>query len=102
VAIISTLGVELDAIEGAFDEWDNENDRVIYNTTSGDVNWYAILEINNHPVVLAYMPGMGKAHGAAVAAGLRSSFPNIRLALLIGVCDAVLLPRFLSRRHHCE
>ncbi|KAL3484674.1 hypothetical protein BJX62DRAFT_243733 [Aspergillus germanicus] len=66
VAIISTLGMGLNAIEGTFDEiWDNGNDRVEYNTASGAGNSYAFGEINNHHVVLAYMPGMGKAHGAA-------------------------------------
>ncbi|KAH6994974.1 hypothetical protein EDB80DRAFT_728361 [Ilyonectria destructans] len=34
------------------------------------------------------MPGMGKANGAAVAANCRSSFPNIKLALVVGVCGA--------------
>jgi hypothetical protein len=103
VAIISTLRIELNAIEGTFDEfWDNENDRVAYTTASGARNSYAFGEIYNHHVVLAYVPGMGKAHGAAGVAGLRSSFPNVRLALLVGVHGGVPLPRYLSRRHHSE
>lgn len=34
------------------------------------------------------MPGMGKANAAAVAANCRASFPNIKLALVVGVCGA--------------
>ncbi|OIW22782.1 hypothetical protein CONLIGDRAFT_664815 [Coniochaeta ligniaria NRRL 30616] len=35
------------------------------------------------------MPGMGKASAAAVAANCRASFPNVRLALVVGVCGVV-------------
>ena len=35
------------------------------------------------------MPGMGKANAAAVAANCRASFPNIKLAVVVGVCGAV-------------
>jgi nucleoside phosphorylase len=35
------------------------------------------------------MSGMGKAYAAGVAAYLKSSFQNIRLALIVGICGAV-------------
>ncbi len=35
------------------------------------------------------MPGMGKASAATVAAHCRASFPNIRLALVVGICGIV-------------
>ncbi len=35
------------------------------------------------------MPGMGKASAATVAAHCRSSFPNIKLALVVGICGVV-------------
>jgi nucleoside phosphorylase len=35
------------------------------------------------------MPGIGKASAAAVAANCRASFPNIKLALIVGVCGIV-------------
>jgi nucleoside phosphorylase len=45
--------------------------------------------IGGRSVVLAHMPGMGKANAAGVAAYLKSSFQNIRLALIVGICGAV-------------
>ncbi len=35
------------------------------------------------------MPGMGKANAATVAAHCRASFPNIKLALVVGICGVV-------------
>jgi nucleoside phosphorylase len=35
------------------------------------------------------MPGIGKASAAAIAANCRASFPNIKLALVVGICGAV-------------
>ncbi|KAK7219007.1 hypothetical protein V2G26_007010 [Clonostachys chloroleuca] len=35
------------------------------------------------------MPGMGKASAAVVAARCQTSYPNIKLALVVGVCAAV-------------
>ena len=35
------------------------------------------------------MPGMGKASAATVAAHCRASFPNIKLALVVGICGVV-------------
>lgn len=36
--------------------------------------------------MLAYMPSMGKANAAAVTTDCRASFPNIKLALVVGIC----------------
>lgn len=44
-------------------------------------------------VVLAHMPGLGKANAAAVAAHCQTSFPNIRLAVVVGVCGVVPFSR---------
>ncbi|KAH7157169.1 hypothetical protein EDB81DRAFT_867930 [Dactylonectria macrodidyma] len=35
------------------------------------------------------LPGMGKANAASAVASLRSSYNNIKWALLVGICDAV-------------
>ncbi|KAK3347570.1 nucleoside phosphorylase domain-containing protein [Neurospora tetraspora] len=40
-------------------------------------------------VVLVLLPNMGKASAASAAASLRSSYPRVSLALLVGICGAV-------------
>jgi nucleoside phosphorylase len=42
--------------------------------------------IGHHNVVLVHMPNMGKVAAAMAAACLRSSFPEIQLALVVGIC----------------
>ncbi|KAJ5151021.1 uncharacterized protein N7482_010273 [Penicillium canariense] len=88
VAIICALQLEADAAGTLFDHfWDEHGDQ--YGKASGDQNAYRTGVIGNHNVVLAYMPGIGKGYAASVAAGFRSSFPGIRLALIVGVCGGV-------------
>ncbi|KAH6975384.1 hypothetical protein BKA56DRAFT_489658 [Ilyonectria sp. MPI-CAGE-AT-0026] len=87
IAIICALTIEANAVDALFDcYWDNNGPP--YDKAYGDPNAYSTGSIGRHNVVLAHMPGMGKANGAAVAANCRSSFPNIRLALVVGVCGA--------------
>ena len=66
-----------------------ETDEFSYRKAPGDCNAYTTGRIGRHSVVLVYMPGMGKVNAAATAAGLRSSFQNIKLALLVGICGGV-------------
>ncbi|KAJ9300050.1 hypothetical protein DTO271G3_2167 [Paecilomyces variotii] len=88
LAIICALQLEADAAEALFDHfWEADGDR--YGKAFGDHNAYRIGVIGNHHAVLAYMPGIGKAKAASVAASLRSSFPGIRLALIVGICGGV-------------
>lgn len=88
IAIICALPTEASAVEAAFDEiWDDGGDK--YGKSTSDSNAYTTGLICNHYVVLAYMPGMGKKNAASVAAHFRSSFPGIKLALLVGVCGGV-------------
>ncbi|KAL4883669.1 nucleoside phosphorylase domain-containing protein [Aspergillus karnatakaensis] len=85
IAIICALPLEADAVESLFDHrWDIDGDP--YGKARGDPNAYSTGMIGAHNVVLVYMPGMGKSHGAAVAAYCRSSFPRIKLALVVGIC----------------
>lgn len=84
VAVICALRTESDAVETLFDQfWEEEFE---YDKVRGDSNSYTLGRIGRHNVVLAYMPGVGKAASAAVAASFRASFPCIRLALIVGVC----------------
>jgi nucleoside phosphorylase len=88
IAIICALTLEADAVDALFDQhWDD--DGLPYDKAQGDPNAYSFGAIGRHNVVLAYMPGMGKANAAAVAASCRLSFPNIKLAVVVGVCGAV-------------
>lgn len=69
--------------------WDDDDDTDGYGKGLGDPNAYTAGLIGRHNVVLAHMPGMGKVDAATVASGLRSSFPCISLAVVVGICGAV-------------
>ncbi|KAJ5614816.1 hypothetical protein N7528_008470 [Penicillium herquei] len=90
VAIICALDFEAHAIEYMFDNfWDEQPDDLQYGKLPEDENTYRLGVISNHNVVLTYMPGMGKSFAASVTSSLRLSFPNIRLALVVGICGGV-------------
>ncbi|RFU28291.1 hypothetical protein B7463_g8021, partial [Scytalidium lignicola] len=87
VAIICALSIEADAMITLFDDnWEREE---LYEKADGDTNSYTIGRVEQHYVVLVHMPHMGKVSAASVAANLRSSFPRIRLGLLVGICGGV-------------
>ena len=88
IAVICALTLEADAVDALFDRhWDDDGPP--YDKAPGDPNAYSTGTIGRHNVVLTHMPGMGKANAAAVAASFRASFPNIKLAVIVGVCGAV-------------
>ncbi|KAF4433445.1 Kinesin light chain [Fusarium acutatum] len=88
IAIICALTLEADAIEALFDHhW--EDDGPPFDKEPGDPNAYSTGVIGRFNVVLAYMPGMGKVNAATVAANCGKSFPNIKLALVVGICGIV-------------
>ncbi|OAA34908.1 Nucleoside phosphorylase domain protein [Beauveria brongniartii RCEF 3172] len=81
IALICALPFEAAACDALFDcRWPT------FDRAKGDSNAYSIGSIGQHNVVLAYMPSMGKASAAGVARGCRSTFPNIKLAVVVGVC----------------
>ncbi|KAI9146768.1 hypothetical protein HJFPF1_13506 [Paramyrothecium foliicola] len=85
VAVICALTREADAVAAVFDHyWDNDGPP--YDKAPGDPNAYSTGVIGRHNVVLAHMPGMGTLNAAAVASNCRTSFPNIKLALVVGIC----------------
>jgi nucleoside phosphorylase len=82
------LPLEYDAISLLFDEsWDEDGEQ--YGRAGGDTNHYTTGRIGKHDVVLALLPNMGKAAAAGAAASFRSSYPSLRLALLVGICGGV-------------
>ncbi|KAK4220484.1 nucleoside phosphorylase domain-containing protein [Podospora fimiseda] len=85
IAVICALILEADAVKALFDHhWDDVGPS--YDKAIGDSNAYSTGAIGRHNVVLAHMPAMGKSNSAAAAANCRASFPNIKLAVLVGIC----------------
>ncbi|KAL7904648.1 hypothetical protein GGI35DRAFT_489723 [Trichoderma velutinum] len=88
IAIICALSVEYDAATLIVDEfWDQDGKQ--YGRTSGDTNIYRNGRIGMHNVVLMLLPNMGKAAVAGSAASLRTSYPNLGITFLVGVCGGV-------------
>lgn len=88
VAIICALPAEAEKVQSVFDKcWEDEGKQ--YGKAEGDQNVYTTGVIGKHNVVLAHMARMGSVNASAVAAGLRSSFPGIQLALVVGICGVV-------------
>ncbi|CAG8938101.1 unnamed protein product [Penicillium salamii] len=86
IAIFCALSLEADAMIATFDEVWAEND---HPKDSHDTNSYTLGRISGHSAVLVHMPRMGKTSASSVSTNLRSSFPNIRLGLLVGICGGV-------------
>lgn len=88
IAIICALTIEADAVEALFDTyWDD--DKTPYGKASNDPNAYSTGLIGRHNVVLAHMPGRGKVNASVVAAHCRTSYLNIKLAIVVGICGVV-------------
>lgn len=88
IAIFCAVGCEYDAVTYAFDEiW--EGAEVQLENAPGDFNKYKVGRIANRNTVLLLLAGMGKVNAASAAASLRSSFTEIKLAVLSGICGGV-------------
>ena len=75
-------------VESVFDRfWDEEGNK--FGKADGDQNTYTTGTIGDHNVVLAHMPGMGGSNAATVAAGLRSSYRGIEVAIIVGICGVI-------------
>ncbi|KAK0734775.1 hypothetical protein B0T26DRAFT_689621 [Lasiosphaeria miniovina] len=88
IAIICALSLEASAVNYLFDEfWDLGGDT--FQKAPRDENHYTTGRIGKFNVVLVQLPGMGKANAATAATFLLSSYINVRLALVVGVCGGV-------------
>lgn len=88
VAVICALPLEAENVQSVFDKcWEDEDKQ--YGKAVGDQNSYTTGVIGKYNVVLVHMPSTGSNSAALSAAGLRSSFPEIKLALVVGVCGVV-------------
>ncbi|KAM6504658.1 hypothetical protein FSOLCH5_015393 [Fusarium solani] len=87
IAFVCALKREFDAVSLIFDEfWDDGGDQ--YGRGHGDHNHYVTGRIGKFNVV-ATLLGIGKINSASATASLRSSYPNVKLALLVGICGGV-------------
>lgn len=87
VALVCALPREAECVQELFDKFWDEDKR--YGKAQGDPNEYTNGVIGEHNVVLAYMPSMGPVSAAAVAGAMRISYPNIKLALVVGICGGM-------------
>jgi nucleoside phosphorylase len=83
VAIICALCEEYDAVEAVLDE---TYDTDTYSKGDDDPNRYTCGKFGRSNVVLSLLPGMGKEHAASGSAYFRTSFPDIKLCLVVGIC----------------
>ncbi|KAL3447098.1 hypothetical protein BJX65DRAFT_104527 [Aspergillus insuetus] len=88
IAIFCALPLEADAVIELFDETWNEDSECL-GRAKGDNNAYTFGKILHHKVVLVHMAGMGKAAASQAASNVRSSYPEVKLALVVGVCGGV-------------
>ena len=95
IAVICALRIESDAVCAMFDEdWE---DGPKYEIVENDTNAYTVGKIGVHNVVLAHMPGIGKANAATMTGKLHISFPQIKLGLVVGICGGMPFIREYDR-----
>lgn len=87
IGIICALLLEALAVQGIFYAIYSENQ--FDGKEPGDLNSYTKGSIGQHRVVLAHLPGMGKVNAAAAASTFKSTFRNLKLVLLVGICGGV-------------
>ncbi|KAI2780873.1 nucleoside phosphorylase domain-containing protein [Daldinia loculata] len=91
IAIICALKVECDAVQAVFDGFLEEHGDppTMIRKAQWDTNVYTTGKIGHHNVVLAHMANYGIGNSAGVAANLRHTFPDIRVAFVVGVCGGM-------------
>ncbi|CAG7950638.1 unnamed protein product [Penicillium salamii] len=87
VAIFCALPLEVDAVSALFDGF--FQDSTLYQNAPGDSNTYTLGRMGRHHAVLVHLPGMGKIVASQAASSIRSTYPNIKLALVVGICGGV-------------
>ncbi|KAF4830625.1 hypothetical protein CGCSCA4_v014216 [Colletotrichum siamense] len=88
IAVLCALPLEYNAATLAFDEFfDEDGDK--FGRARGDPNRYTTGRIGKYNVVMALLPGMGTVSSASAMASFRSSYTELKLALLVGICGGV-------------
>lgn len=88
VAIVCALTLEADAVHAVLDSIDVYDERG-FERAPGDLNSYTLGTIQDHNVVVVHLGGMGLMGAATASAAIGHSFPNVRLALVVGICGGV-------------
>ncbi|KAF4825662.1 hypothetical protein CGCSCA5_v000344 [Colletotrichum siamense] len=88
IAILCALPLESDAVEGQLDEY-CLTDSLPSQKVAWDTNTYSRGRIGRHHIVLVHLAGMGKRDAVAAATNCKASFPDINLALVVGICGGV-------------
>ena len=86
VAIICALTHEANAVIALFDDYWDDNTHELRPSLSEDKNEYTFGRIGLHDVVVMVLPGMGKKEASSAVAAMHSTFRNIQLSLVVGVC----------------
>lgn len=87
IAIICALPLEYDVVSLLFDQfWDEDES---YGRARGDTNTYTTGRMGQYNVVLVLLPNMGTIAAAGAAASFRSSYSNLQLSFLVGICGGV-------------
>ncbi|RSL60093.1 hypothetical protein CEP53_005575 [Fusarium sp. AF-6] len=85
IAIVCALPLEYDAVCNLVDQfWDDD-----YGRAAGDPNMYTNGRVGAFNIVIVLLSGMGKVKATSATASLRSSYPNLELALVTGICGGV-------------
>ncbi|RSL56983.1 hypothetical protein CEP54_008563 [Fusarium duplospermum] len=85
IAIVCALRLEYDAVCHLVDEfWDGN-----YGRAAGDPNEYTTGRIGLFNIVMVLLSGMGKVKAASATASLRSSYLNLELVLVTGICGGL-------------
>ncbi|KAK2770374.1 phosphorylase superfamily protein [Colletotrichum kahawae] len=91
IAVLCALPLEYNAATLAFDEFfDEDGDK--FGRARGDPNKYTTGRIGKYNVVMALLPSMGTVSSASAMASFRSSYTELKLALLVGICGGVPRP----------
>ncbi|KAL2813561.1 hypothetical protein BJX63DRAFT_215894 [Aspergillus granulosus] len=85
VAIFCALPLEVDAVSVLFDDLCQDSTQ----NAPGDSNTYTLGRMGRRHAVLVHLPGMGKSVASQAASSIRSTYPNIKLALVVGICGGV-------------
>ncbi|KAK6527690.1 hypothetical protein TWF694_004671 [Orbilia ellipsospora] len=87
IAIFCALSLEANPVHALFDEVYNDGDD-IHLKQYGDKNAYTVGRIGSHNIVLCHLPRMGGLSAASALAHLHTSYTQIQLVLVVGICGA--------------
>ena len=95
IAILCALLKERAAVLLLLDDlWDGKgSNRYRYARAEGDYNTYTHGRIGRFNVVIVLLDTMGKVPAAGAATAVRIGYPNISLALIVGICAGVPFPK---------